>query len=166
MTLNRNTDKRIAAQALLVLLAVAAALIVRRSDLPAQGQIASTIAQEWAAGSVSQVADTLANTATLGIPGLRQVAALVIKGQIQNRIYWTFSTPRRSGDSYYSYEVSATAIAPFAIDILVIHKQYTISGSFSLQIDTQARRVISSRFDAASFRFQETKPAGAPPAGG
>lgn len=152
------TLKRYIARVLLLLLVLTSALIVRRSDVPNQAQTATALAQQWADSSVSEVANTLAGAATLGIPGFRQVAAILIKDQIENRIYWTFSTPRHTGDSFYTYEVSATAIAPFAIDLLVIHKQYTISGSFILQINTQERRVNDARFDSSSFRFQETIP--------
>jgi len=154
------TPNRFAPRALLLLIALLGALIMRRADVPAQALAAAAIAQQWADASIGQAAETLAGAATLGIPGLRQVAALLIKDQIERRIYWTFSTPRRKADSFYDYQVSATAIAPFAVDVFFIHKQYTISGSFTLQIDTQARRVNDARFDPGSFRFQEIKPAG------
>ena len=152
MTLNRYVFR-----SLLLVLVVAAALLMRRSDLPAQAQTATALAQQWADSSIGQVADTLAGRATLGIPGLRQVAAFLIKSQIENRIYWTFSTPRRTGAGFYDYQVTATAAAPFAVDVLFIHKQYTVSGSFLLQINTQLAAVTDARFDPGSFRFQETK---------
>jgi len=141
---------------LLVALALVT-LLTSASAAPNPKQLAESVARDWADGSISQVADQLGRAATLNVPLLRTVAGQLIEDKIEDRLIWSFSTPRRVGESPYQYEVRATAGAPFAIDVLNRRLAFTISGDFILQVDTQKQTVTESRFDPGSFRFQQTQ---------
>ena len=146
---------RRARQGFCLLLLALVALTTSGADLPNRSQMATMVARAWADTSIGQVADTLGRTATLNTPVLRSVAALIIKDRIQGRIGWTFSTPQRVAGSVYQYDVTATALAPFNIDILMLHLRFTLSGDFRLRIDTSKQAVTESHFDPLSFRFKQ-----------
>jgi hypothetical protein len=151
------TQVRNVRRSFLILLA-AVAILTSSSAPPNQSELAARLAREWANANVARTAQALSRTATLGIPGLREIAALIIQGQIESRLYWTFSTPRPIGDSRHEYQVTATAIAPFDISVLNFQRRYTFSGSFDLRIDTNKLTVTESHMDAGSFRFSEIRP--------
>ena len=149
---------RQARNVLLLLFLAALALTISSSDVPNRSQVAAMVARKWADASISQVAEALGDAATLNVSVLRSVAARVIKDKIRDKINWTFSTPQRVEGSPRQYDVTATALAPLSVDVLLLHLRFTISGDFRLRIDTRTAAVSESHFDPLSFRIKQVEP--------
>lgn len=105
------------------------------------------------AARVGRMADTLAERASLNIPGVKQAAAFVIGNQLRQRMTWSYSQPAKTGE--HQYEMRVTAAAPFDIDLIVLKRSVDISGDFVLQIDTQKQQVTSWQLDPVSFALRE-----------
>jgi hypothetical protein len=116
-----------------------------------QAQDARQIAEEWAAKRIDVIADTIAQNATSETPTLSALASVVIKSQIQQRVFWSYSSAIETGEQRYA--ITASATLPVEINVLLVRRTYDLSASFDLTVDTKARKVIDWTLNKEAFSF-------------
>ena len=119
-------------------------------------KVALEVADRWTVQGIDRTSRELGEAIAGDIPLGPEVLAAIIEDQVRDRVQWRFSEPvRKTGRRY---EVVATAVAPIDIDLgLLPNKSYEVSADFVLDIDTESRTVVDSRFDVSSLSVRDTE---------
>jgi hypothetical protein len=108
--------------------------------------IAAEVAREWASGNIDNVSKNIAEQVASDSPIFKTIVAKTIEKDINSKLNWKYSEPRKIGED--RYEVVATAYTD--ID-LAIMGMYTASIDYDLTIDTKNKKVITADMDPGSF---------------
>ena len=133
-----------------ILLCIILASIFCRCAPKDQANIASKLAQDWASNNVDSVSKSIASLVVNNNPLLQTVIGTAITKEINQRIAWEYSHPRKLAEE--RYEVIATAYAVIELPLL---GSYKISVNYNLEIDTKNKKIISSNIDAGSFAMKK-----------
>lgn len=108
--------------------------------------IASEVAREWAADNVDSVSKNIASLIAKDSPIFKTIVAKTIEKDINDRLAWKFSEPRKTAED--RYEVVATAYTE--IDLSIVGT-YLASIDYDLTIDTKNKIVITADMEPSSF---------------
>ena len=108
--------------------------------------IATQVAEEWSADHIKNVSKSIVDLISGDNPLVEMAVAMAIEKQINQKIAWKYSEPRKSGED--QYEVIATAYS--SID-MALFGNYEISLNYDLKIDTKQKQVITADMDPNSF---------------
>lgn len=108
--------------------------------------IAGEVAREWAADNIDSVSKSIAGLIANDSPLFKTVIAKTIEKDINERIAWKFSEPRKVAED--RYEVVATAYADIDLSIMGM---YTVSVDYNLTIDTENKQIVTADMDPGSF---------------
>ena len=100
------------------------------------------VASNWVDSNVSVISETVADLVLDDEPALASLVAGGLAGLIRENISWTYSGPVRLREN--RYRVTATAVADATIKIpLLDDRRYVATVPFNLEVDTNARNVVS-----------------------
>ncbi len=106
-----------------------------------QEEIATGVARAWVDESIEEVSHAVIELVAVEASVVTQMVGEVLAEQVRSNLDWTYSAPRR--DSEARYQMTATAAVRVTIEIpLLEDKTYAVFLPFSLEIDTDARRVV------------------------
>jgi hypothetical protein len=108
--------------------------------------IAVEVSREWAANNVDSVSKSIASLIAKDSPIFKTIVAKTIEKDINDRLAWKFSEPRKVTEDLY--EVVATAYTEIDLSIL---GTYLASIDYNLTIDTKNKVVITADIDPSSF---------------
>jgi hypothetical protein len=108
--------------------------------------IAVEVSREWAADNVDSVSKSIAGLVANNSPLFKTIVAKTIEKNINDRLAWKFSDPRKVAED--RYEVVATAYTD--IDLSIVGS-YTTSIDYNLTIDTKNKEVVTADMDPGSF---------------
>jgi len=116
-------------------------------------EVATQVAQDWTSSNVSQVASLLGDLVTGDTPVLRELAAAIINDQISENITWTYSNPTKVSKD--RYRVVAAASSQISVNLLLLQRDYRLSGNFVLTVNTEKEQVQDWELDIGSFGITE-----------
>jgi hypothetical protein len=116
-------------------------------------EVATKVAQDWTSSNVSQVASLLGELVTGDTLILRNLAAAIINDQINENITWTYSNPAKVSED--RYRVVATASSQISINLLLLQRDYRLSGNFFLTVNTDKKQLQDWELDIGSFDITE-----------
>ena len=143
-------NRIIAIRIVFVLLLLSVISVLWGCTPKAPAVIATQVAKEWSADNVKDVSKNIVDLISGDNPLVEMAVAMAIENQINQKIAWEYSEPRKLGED--QYEVIATAYT--SIDV-PLFGSYKISLNYDLKIDTQHKQVISADTDISSFVFSK-----------
>ena len=112
--------------------------------------IARKVAEEWASNNVNDISNNIAGLVVNDNPLIEAAVSMTISKQINQKVFWEYSTPRKLAED--RYEVVATAYSEIEMPLLGIHR---VSVNYNLEIDTKQKQVLSADIDASSFALRK-----------
>ncbi len=139
--------------ALLLLLTTFAWTIAACGTGEDEEAVAIEVATNWVDSNISELSEAVADLVLDEEPALASLAAGGLAGLIRENVSWTYSEPVRLRES--RYRVTATAVADATIKIpLLDDRRYVATVPFNLEVDTDARDVVSWLPDLGSVSVE------------
>ena len=139
--------------ALLLLLTTFAWTIAACGTGEDEEAVAIEVATNWVDSNISELSEAVADLVLDEEPALASLAAGGLAGLIRENVSWTYSKPVRLRES--RYRVTATAVADATIKIpLLDDRRYVATVPFNLEVDTDARDVVSWLPDLGSVSVE------------
>jgi hypothetical protein len=111
---------------------------------------AGEVAREWAKNNAGEISKSISTLVADNNPLAAAAISMVISKEINQRIAYEYSVPRKLAED--RYQVLTTAYAVIEIPVL---GKFKVSVNYNLEIDTRQKKVLSANIDPGSFSMQQ-----------